>query len=374
MNPLDPDLFVSGTPHALFHELRARAPVQRAETHEGPCVLVLDHANALRVLRDPWTYSSTCGVGITSRPGDGERPLFRALQLSDPPLHGKLRRLVGAPFEAAAIAAREPALRARARALFDRLAGERPADVSEPLVALALEPTCELVGLDEPARVQDVARRVIFAADGPSRATAERELRELLEATIAGRRRRPREDLVSSLLEARLDGERFGSEDTVWLLRLLVLAGHRTTAAALAAGLLALAHQGVVATSDGVEELLRFTSPIVRFGRVATRDVELGGELVRAGERVAVVFPAVDRDPAVFAEPDRLDLARRPNPHLALGAGPHLCLGEGLARLVLRVALDEVRDRELELVGPVAWWRSSFLAAPRTLALKIGMR
>jgi len=159
---------------------------------------------------------------------------------------------------------------------------------------------------------------------------------------VAERRRDPRDDLISQLIAAQSEEGRLSQDELVATVILLLNAGHEATVHALGNGVKALLEQG--ARFDGsesaVEELLRFDSPLHMFTRYALRDVEIAGVRLRKGERVGLLLGAANRDPAVFPDPGRLDLARAPNPHVAFGAGIHFCVGAPLARREMRVALE----------------------------------
>jgi cytochrome P450 len=173
-------------------------------------------------------------------------------------------------------------------------------------------------------------------------------LREHLAEPIRSRRERPRDDLLSDLVAVADDGDRLTADELIATLVLILIAGHETTANLIGNALVALddepaartalAHDPTVVES-GVEELLRLDPPVQITQRFPGRDVELGGHTIRAGSFVILGLAAANRDPAVFADPDRIDLTRSPNPHLAFGAGAHHCVGAALARLEARIAL-----------------------------------
>ena len=195
------------------------------------------------------------------------------------------------------------------------------------------------------------------------RATNARDaLHAYLRGIIAQRRRQPREDLISALVAVEERGDVLSEPELVVMCSLLLIAGHETTVNLIGNGMLALiehpaaleqlrSHPGLI--QSAVEELLRFDSPVQLTGRIASQPVELGGQTIAAGDWVLPLLGAANRDPLQFAEPDRLDLERNPNPHLAFGRGIHFCLGAPLARLEGQIAIGALVQRfsKLELAG-----------------------
>ena len=203
--------------------------------------------------------------------------------------------------------------------------------------------------------------------------------REFQLGVIADRRAKPpQDDLVSILCYAEIDGDRLDDESIVQESLLILIGGDETSRHVITDGMLALLEHPdqrdlLVAEPDrielGVEELLRWVSPIKNMARTVTRDVELRGQQLREGDQVMLFYPSANRDAAVFADPDRLDVTRDPNPHLAFGFGPHFCLGASLARLELKVMFTELLRRlpDLELVRrrPRRTGRRTSSAGPR---------
>ena len=199
---------------------------------------------------------------------------------------------------------------------------------------------------------------------------------------IAEKRARPADDLASKLLAAEVDGRRLEDMEFLLFFLLLVDAGGDTTRNLLAGGLLALMERPnqlawLLADLDGRlnaarEELLRWTSPVVYMRRTARRDAELGGQAIGAGDKVVMYFGAANRDPARFDAPERLDLARDPEGHLAFGAGPHVCLGQHVARIEIDAMLREILTRltDFELAAPTEWLPSNFISGPKAMPLR----
>jgi cytochrome P450 len=198
---------------------------------------------------------------------------------------------------------------------------------------------------------------------GQRAADAREALHAYLRGIIAERRRAPRSDLISALVAVEERGEVLSEPELVVMCTLLLIAGHETTVNLIGNGMLALIQHpeqyaqlrespGLLGTA--VEELLRFDSPVQLTGRIAAQPIELGGQHIEAGQWVLPLLGAANRDPQHFAEPDRLDLTRNPNPHLGFGRGIHFCLGAPLARLEGQLAIGALvqRCRTLDLAGP----------------------
>jgi cytochrome P450 len=221
----------------------------------------------------------------------------------------------------------------------------------------------------------------------PFRSPAALEMFEYSRRLAAARRRSPRRDLVSALVEGSVAGRRLGQREIDAMFLLRVVAGNETTRQALALGVAALLeHPDQLALLDGadehtwrraVEELLRWTTPLHHFRRTATRDVELAGTQIPAGDKVVVWYTSANRDEAVFDDPYRLDLRRSPNPHTTFGrGGPHRCLGEHLARLEVRVVLQELAGvlGRLEVDGAPVRIRSNFTNGLKRLPVRLHQR
>jgi cytochrome P450 len=201
------------------------------------------------------------------------------------------------------------------------------------------------------------------------------------QGLLAERRKERRDDLVSLLCDAELDGEKLSDEDILWFSFLLIVAGNETTRNAISGGLLVLCEhpderkrlQDDMSLIDtAVEEILRWTSPVTHMARVATADTEIRGQKIKQGERVVMWYPSVNRDEDVFPEPDRFDITRTPNEHLAFGIGEHFCLGAGFARLELKVLFQELFRRfpDIQLAGEPERLRSTFIGGIKHLPVR----
>ncbi len=198
---------------------------------------------------------------------------------------------------------------------------------------------------------------------------------------VEERRSRPRDDIVSVLANAKIDGEPIPTFELLSYFSLLVVAGNETTRNAASGGLLALIEnpgeldrlrRDPGLTARATEETIRWTSPVIQFCRTPVEDVELHGRKIRAGESMCLFYPSANRDAEVFDEPDVFRVDRSPNPHIAFGIGEHFCLGANLARLEIRIALEQLVPRiaEVELAGPLERMESSFLGGVKRMPIR----
>ena len=366
-NPFLPE--VHEDPYPLYHRLRAEDPVHRSAL--GFWVLTR-HADVLALLRDPRMSrnprrSERLGVLRSSAEVDellASEETAPSMLFVDPPDHTRLRALVNKAFTPAAAQRLRPRVEAIVAGLLERVAGAGAMDVVEDLAyPLPVTVICELFGVPEADwdRFRDWSRELVrlldplVAPDALDRALqARRGLRGYLRGLVAERRGHPTGDLLTALIAAEDHGHQLSEAELVSMCVLLLVAGHETTVNLIANGTLALLHHpkaraqlqadpGLIGSA--VEELLRYDSPVQFTSRHALVDLEIGGCRVRAGETVIAVLGAANRDPAQFNDPDRLDLARRPNRHVAFGGGIHFCLGAPLARLEARIAIPALLAR-----------------------------
>jgi cytochrome P450 len=403
----DPATYASGVPHAELARLRGEDPVSWVDERpltrygaNGHAVevrgtgywAVTRHADCVAVSRAPEVYSSAERGSFLTDPRsrqDLERTRQFLINMDDPG-HRRVRALVAAAFSPRTVRLLEAGIRAHAAALVRdvRERGEfdavRDLAAELPLLALAdllgvpredrhllYEWSNNLVGFDDPdfggGRI-DVYKRTFTDAFAYALGLARTK------------RRQPGDDLVSELVRA--EGPRLTDAEYCHLWVLLVVAGNETTRHLLSGGLLALLEwpdqrRLLAARPDlvpaAVEELLRWVSPITQFRRTATRDAELAGRTIRAGDKVVMYYASANRDEAVFDRPDALDVARSPNPHLALGIGPHFCLGAHLARLEAAALLEALLPHlgRLELAGPVVRLESNFMNAVKAMPARL---
>ena len=372
---------VRDDPFPHLADARARCPVQPVELPDGhDAWVVLDHDAARQALRDPRLSKDMLaalardgGVVAEGLPG----PAFaRHLLAVDPPVHTRLRRLVGAALTSDRVAALEPAIRWRTATLLDRL--ETDARTAEPVDLvdgfahpLPFGVIGDLVGI--PGEDHDHLRawfRTLLTpgpgAPGPEVVTASDSIVAYLSALVAAKRRHPADDLLSALLAVEDEEDGLDEQELLSTTFQLIVAGHDTTTSLIGNAVVALLdhpeqRDELVAEPDllagAVDELVRFTAPVPHATfRMTTEPITLGGVDVPAHEQVLVSLAAANRDPGAFAEPDRLDVRRPAVRHLGFGHGIHHCLGAPLARLEARIALGALLDRfpDLDLAVPRA--------------------
>jgi cholest-4-en-3-one 26-monooxygenase len=366
----DPDLYARGGQHAVFAHLRANAPVFFQRQRSGPGFwAITKYEDVRRVSKDPQTFISSGGTSTMDLENPDSASLdFQMMQgtlvITDPPRHTKLRGLVNKAFTPQAVTRLEPFVRSVVVSVIDdaEAAGECNF-VTDIAARLPYVVICEMLG------IPGLDRAELFAAIRPMMMTditlsggtmldpidAATTLVDYLKDLIERRAASAKEDMVSDLVRAEVDGERLSRPEMLALCILLFIAGSETTMNATSGGMLAFfdhpdeyrrldADRSVM--PGAVEEILRYVSPtLVSMVRTATRDVELRGQTIRAGQKVTLWYGSANRDEDVFSDPDRFDVARSPNEHLTFGFGAHFCLGAQLARLELRVVFEELLDR-----------------------------
>ena len=353
----DPALYL-GDPHALYARLRAEAPV--AWNEERGFWALARHADVLAVENDHETFCAGRGILVDEIGTTYATP--PTMMHSDPPVHTRYRRLVQPGFRPSVVRGLEPVVRARAKALVERFGADgQVTDVVAALaVPLPLQVIGEILGVpdDEWERCYAWSEAVIPGAvelDEQRRGELLAEMIEYLVGAAKDRRARPRDDVLTQLARVEVDGEQLSDDELGMFLVQLLVAGNETTRDLIASGLVAFAeHPGQwerlradpALVPRAVEEMLRWTTPVVSFLRTATRPCEVGGVAVAEGEPVLLLFASANRDEAVFGpSASTFDVARSPNPHVAFGQGNHFCLGAALARLEGRVVLEELLGR-----------------------------
>jgi cytochrome P450 len=357
----------AGDPFPAYARLRNEAPV--AYNPEPGFWVLSKHADVHAASVDPATFCSRHGILLFEIGAEYATP--PTMMHTDPPDHARYRALVQPGFAPSLIRSLEPAVRVRARALVADIEPGSARDLVAPLtVPFPLQIIAELLGIPEHSWPQFYRWSEAIIPGATDWSEEERQsLQTEMVAYLVGeaklRRDAPRDDIISVLATAEVDGERLTDDELTMFLVQLLVAGNETTRNMLSGGLTALAEhpdqwrslrddRGLVGSA--VEELLRWTTPVVYFMRTATRDVEVRGVRIRAGEPVVLLYASANRDEDAFGpSADRFDVARKPNPHLAFGFGPHFCIGAALARLEGRVLLEELLDRfaRVERAGPV---------------------
>lgn len=408
---VDPD-FYAGDPFPLYARLRAEPGLCR---NESVGVWVASrHADVVEVSRDADTFCT--GKGIMVFEIGTEYPAPPTMMHADPPAHTRYRSLVQPGFRPTFIRRLEDSIRTRTRTLVERLEPGVPFDVvSELAVPLPLQVISDLLGIPEaewPQFFRWSEAVIPGATDWPEeeRQALGAEMVQYLVAAAADRRESPRDDMTSELAAAEVDGDRLSDAELAMFLVQLLVAGNETTRNMMSGGLIGFSEapgswgalrsraslplggsQGATrsgGTSVGagppkadrvlpiaVEEMLRWTTPVVSFLRTATRDTVLAGTRIASGDPVLMLYASANRDEAVFGPTaERFDPARDPNPHLAFGFGIHFCIGAVLARLEGRILLEALLDRfgSVEPAGPVVRTASPVIAGVRSAPLVFG--
>jgi cytochrome P450 len=400
----DLDLFADGFPDDVFTRLRHEAPVwwHRPTGHTPDGVgfwVISNHADIVAVTSDPLTFSSERAPG-----GAGGGTMIQdlpygfaagvLLNMMDDPRHQQIRRLVTPAVAPKALALMEAELKERTTRIVDAIAERGACEfLGEVAIELPLQAVAALMGIPDDDRHDLMAW---------SNATLDFEGRELGESSdqaaeaaasmaaygaslIADKSRSPGADIISVLMEAATEGD--GPEalpltefELLMFFNLLVVAGTETTRNSIALGMVALIDhpEQLAALRDdrsmmpsAVEEILRWTSATTYNRRTATRPAEVGGQSIATGDKVTLWWPSANRDDSVFSEPFRFDISRAPNPHLSFGYRSHFCLGANLARMEIRVVLDELLDRleGFALSGPVERVRTNKHAGVRRVPI-----
>ncbi|MCG8917612.1 cytochrome P450 [Actinokineospora sp. PR83] len=369
-DPADPAFLAD--PYPVFAALRAEA-----EVHDHPglgLAVAVSHAASSAVLRDRslgrvWTDAAPVAAFA-------EFNLLHRNSLleSEPPTHTRLRRLIAAAFGRGHTERLRPRVDALAAGLVEELAERVDADGSADLLAVLAAPLPiqvigELLGVPESERglLQPWSNAIVkmyeYDLAPDLAAAAERAAGEFvayLRTLVAHRREHPGDDLVSDLVAVRDGTDRLSEDELVATAVLLLMAGHEATVNVVGNGvhaLLTARDQWELLLTDpallpsAVEELIRFDAPLQLFERTATAPLTIAGHRVEPGAKIAALLGAAARDPAVFADPDRLDITRDPNPHLGFGAGIHYCVGAPLARVEVSAALKALTARLPGLVG-----------------------
>jgi methyl-branched lipid omega-hydroxylase len=395
--------------YATFAALRRERPFAFFAEPELPGIpvgpgywAVTRYADLEAISSQPALFCSGRGaVSIPDVPADLNE-FYGSLISMDDPRHAKIRRIVSKAFTPRVLEQLVDQVRSvvddvltRARRTAEAQDGaiDVVADIAAPI---PLRVICDMMGVPEEARATVLAQsNVILSGGDPELIEDENdpvsafllagmELAGLMERLAAERLAHPQSDLTTALVTTEVDGERLSQQEIASFFILLLVAGNETTRNAISQGVLALhehpdqrarwaADPGLDRTA--VEEVVRWTSPVTWMRRTATRDGEVNGHRFRAGDKFLLLYAAANRDPAVFRDPEVLDLARDPNPHVGFGSrGPHFCLGAHLARRELAVTFRALFDRlpDLEVTGEPDRLRSSFVNGVKRLPARLG--
>jgi cholest-4-en-3-one 26-monooxygenase len=401
-----PRVYAQGVPHEALAAIRQHDPVH---WHPWPGTrggfwLLSKHADVIAVGKDPKLFSSQVGhIALEDRAPDA-LAARQSLIETDPPDHTRLRKLVSDAFTRTKVREYEAYTRDVVRDLLDQAIAMGEFDwvkeISEPVpvnvlisilglpqedIPTLIEWTSELAAATDseyrPDPVKypsDVDPRLL-----PFGSPAAIQIFEYGRKIGEERRRHPSDDLVSRLVHAEVDGERLSDTEYSNFFELFIFAGNETTRTGISQGMLALMEnpdqfdrlvEDPSLVPIAVDEILRWGTPVIYFRRTATRDTEIRGVPIQAGDRVAMWFLSANFDEEVFEDPQRFDVGRRPNPHTAFGrGGPHFCLGSFLARLEIGILLEEIlaRNVRFELTGPPVRLSSNFVNGLKSLPVRV---
>jgi cytochrome P450 len=394
----DPAFFANHDPHPLWKRMRAEDPVHWATGNLSKGFWsITKYDDAVRVLRDPVTFSSEAlGMSMPTRdlenidPKDlGSGAMLLAM---DPPRHNPMRKALSKNFLRSHVGQWEPRCRRVVKELIDRVAPlgqcDFVTDVAEQLPMLMILEMMDIPQADRPQLLRWAAMTV--GNDDPefqvgssleSRTQGNYAIYDYTGRLARERRGGAGDDLLTLMGNAVVMNERLSDRDLGFSGDMFVLAGIETTRTGLADGMLELLRspeprrelrEHPELLPGAIEEILRWTSPVGHILRVATTDSEIRGRRIRGGDKVVVWVPSANRDEDTFDDPERFDIARKPNEHLAFGYGEHFCLGAHLARLELRIMVDELMRRlpDMELAGPVERMHSIQLFGPKHMPVR----
>ena len=393
----------NGYPHAEWMLLRREAPIYWYDrTDAAPFWAVTKHADIVELSRQPKRLQNAPRLAVfPEQEENAEDDEGRHLLIMDPPLHGRYRKLISSHFTPRAMRARHREFEEIAKEILDDIATDGEVGeidfVTEVSSVLPLAVIADMLGVPRAdwKKLFQWTNETIGSGDPEYRRPGEtpeqtsdraaHALRDYFTAMLEERMRSPRGDLVSILQHAKVDGEPLPVENLFAYYNLIVIAGNETTRNATSGGLLALIeHPGELAKlrndpsliPTAVEEIVRWTTPVIQFCRTATEDVEVRGQKIREGESFCLFYPSANRDEEIFDDPFRFRVDRRPNPHLAFGIGEHFCLGANVARLELQVMFRQLCERleRVELSGPVDRLRSSFLGGVKHMPIRYSLR
>jgi cholest-4-en-3-one 26-monooxygenase len=380
--------FVSGVPYEWFAYLRRTAPAYWHTETDGPGFWAITrHEDCVTVNRDAQRFSSyRKGTFLWETPEDQLEQQRLMMVTMDPPLHTRYRRLVNKGFTPRMIGELQQSIHGVADEIIDGICESGSADfVIDVAAELPLVVLAELLGVpsEDRSKMFDWSNRMIGrddveyqgdqAAAEENAALAAVELFGYAAQLYEQKRAHPGGDLMSVLTQVELDGERLSELELDLFFLLLAVAGNETTRNLMSGAMVAFSQfpdQWERLRNDrsllpsAVEEMLRFVTPVMNFRRQATEDVEIGGQAIKEGDKIVFFHTSANRDEAVFEDPDRFDIGRKPNPHMAFGGGgPHFCLGANLARMEIIVMFEHLLDRlpDLHVDGKVERLQSNFI-------------
>ena len=395
----DPDLYAERVPLAEFAELRRSAPVWWNAQRRGSAGfddegfwVVSRHSDVKEVSRNSDVYSTwensaiiRLGEGTTREQIDMQR--FIMIN-NDPPQHTALRRIVSRGFTPRAVDGLRDALAERAQQIMHTALTEGTGDfVTDVACELPLQAIAELLGVpqDDRRKIFEWSNQMIAYDDPEYEVEPETAAVELLGYSMAmaeERKRCPMDDIVTKLVQADVDGRGLNADEFGFFVLLLAVAGNETTRNAITHGMMALLDNPeqwerykAERPATAADEIVRWATPVVAFQRTAKVDAELGGQQIKAGQRVGIFYSSANFDESVFDEPERFDIGRDPNPHLGFGgSGAHYCLGASLARLEIDLIFNAIAEHmpDISRAGPERRLRSGWLNGIKEFPVSYG--
>ena len=359
----DPNLYAHGFPYERFEWLRDNDPVSHHEhpDYDGGYWVVARHADVQAVSRNPEVWRNSPAPFVEIPPGSAPEPEMDLLINLDGHEHVQMRRIVNKGFSPRRVAELQDRLRARVDSIIGGLRGRHSADLVHDLALwLPLHVIADMVGIPEPDRAEVFAWTEKTFGFDPELGMDERnkamtEMFAYADDLSRERQESPQDDMLSLLLQAEVEGHRLTQFQVSAFFMLLQNAGSETTRNLITTGTLALIEfpdQLERLRSDlsilpaAIEELLRYVTPVMYFCRQAAEDTRIGDLPISRGDRVVLSYPSANRDERVFDRPDTLELTRKPNDHVAFGAGgPHFCMGASLARIEARTMFEQIVTR-----------------------------
>lgn len=395
LNLLDPDTYANGIPHDFFEQKRREEPLYwQEDPNTGVGFWVVTKYDDLQYIsKHPEQFSSAARTALAKEMSDEDIMLQQMMLLNmDPPYHLKFRRIVNKAFIPKIVEAKLTHIRDMAKDIIDKVAQRGECEfVSEVAAELPLQVICELMGVAQEDRHMIFHNtNIMIGADDPDLSTTEDE-GKMAAAEIFGYgykilenyRNNPSkgDNLIDMLVSGTVDGEQLTDDEFSQFFLILLVAGNETTRTVTANGMKLLIEnpdqlQQLVDNPslipNAVEEFLRYEPAVMQFRRTAMEDVELGGQIIKKGDKVLMFYTSVNRDEDYFQEPNTFDIHRsNAKDHRSFGIGEHFCLGSHLARLELRVMFDEIipRLRNPKFVEKPNFMRSDFLNSMKTMPI-----
>ena len=391
---LSADTFRSGHPHAQYDWLREHDPVHWHAEPNGPGFWALTTwEDVAESGRHPDLFSSEPTIMIPDPDAGSIVPRdsrHKMMLMMDPPQHTQFRRLISREFTRGPAAALRPRIKELASQIIDAViqkgecdfvtdvAGELPSYVIADLMGLPLEDGRKLYSLTE------ILHSAPEALEPGAQLKAGMEMFAYAERVYKQKLAHPTTDLASQIVQAELDGERLDLVDFQLFFMLLIDAGGDTTRNLVAGGLYELLQnpEAMAALRNDLslvplarDEMLRVVSPVIYMRRTATRDTEMRGKQIKAGDKVVRYFGAANHDPKQFSDPRRFDITRTSNAQIAFGTGTHVCLGQHIARVEIDCMLEEVLTRlsDIRLAKPPEWLASNFISGIRAMQVSFSV-